>query len=168
MKKSTFYALLLAASLGTIGGLALSAYLFDDNNKHVRNIRIHASQDPVSDKLQFNNLSLYPGDKTTYEMNTFFETSGLYDAKIVFTEQEDGGLKNYVVATLTADGEIIYKGSLKQLLGTTQWFELTPQKDETVNISLVYEMPLDVQNEAQGTYATFDAELTVGRDLKKE
>ena len=101
-------------------------------------------------------------------MNEFFETSGLYDAKIVFTEQKDGGLKNYVVATLTADGEIIYKGSLNQLLGTTQWFELTPQKDETVNISLVYEMPLDVKNEAQGTYATFDAALTVGRDLKKE
>ena len=167
MKKSTFYALLLAASLGTIGGLALSAYLFDDNNKHVRNIRINASQDPVSDKLQFNNLSLYPGDQTTYTMNVFFEMSGAYDAKLVFTEKEDGKLKNYVSTTLTADGKIVYEGSLNALLGTTQWFELTPQKDETVTISLVYEMPLDVKNEAQGTYATFDAELTVGRDLKE-
>ena len=65
--------------------------------------------------------------------------------------------------TITADGAVVYQGSLQDLInnGLKVNFKGELQAKEPLVLTFHYEMPREIGNEAQGTYSDFDVHIKV-------
>ena len=72
-------------------------------------------------------------------------------------------MKHCVDVTVKSDGEVVYKGNLVELIDGKKTIEFDGElyAEDPVVITVCYEMPRNVGNEAQGTFADFDIRLKI-------
>ena len=72
-------------------------------------------------------------------------------------------MKEFVNVRVSCDGTEVFFGSLNGLFeeGSHVEFESELSGEHPVVLSVVYEMPREIGNEAQGTYADFNIHLQV-------
>lgn len=118
----------------------------------------------VKDELYIEELSMRPGSKVESVATVTCETSGGFNFLIRFKETEPSPLKEYVDVTVKVEGELLGEYSLAELLGgQTMEFIREVKTGEGFSIVLVYEMPLDVDDSAQGLEAIFNVEIEAGQ-----
>ena len=125
---------------------------------------ITVSKDGVTEEvIKVRDLKLNPTDKTEYSINLTCLASGDFDIFFDFREKKDGGMKEFVDVTVSLGDKRIYEGSLSKLLenGEVVEFEGYLEAKKPVVVTICYEMPQHIGNEAQGTYSDFDINVKV-------
>ena len=151
-------AMLLLSTMATI----LIAFIIDVHDKFDERIKVRA--DGVTESVMaVRDLHLNPTESKEYTVDLVCEASGSYHIYFDYAEETDGGMKEFVKVTVSCGETVMYEGSLKELLDTDTviYFEAILEADDPVPVTVRYEMPRDVGNEAQGTFAGFDVHIKV-------
>lgn len=110
-------------------------------------------------------LALVPGDERDYSFKLKCRDKGEYQVGLRMVEKPegDGGLKEFINVKIVLDDKVLYEGSLKEvLLGEAVIYgEPVSFSRESVDLVITYAMPIEVGNEAMGTFADFDMTLMV-------
>ncbi len=125
---------------------------------------ITVSENGVTESIKaVRDLRLNPTETKEYTVNLVCEASGDYYITLDYTEKQDGGMKSFVNITVSLGEEVVYKGPIAELLNTEKVveFEGTLEADTPLPVTICYEMPHDVGNEAQGTTADFNVKFSV-------
>ena len=124
---------------------------------------ITVSANGVTESLiKVRDLKLNPTESKEYDVNLICLASGKYNISLDYETTADGGMQEFVNVTVTVHGEAVYEGGLKALLdGEIIHFEGELFEEDPLTVTIRYEMPESVGNEAQGTFVDFDVKLTV-------
>lgn len=109
-----------------------------------------------SAETQFSVSGLHPGDSVTAEYGLSCNA-----ADVVYTvtfDGKEGGLSAYLTVSVTVSGEKLYEGSLENAIGE----KLTKAAEGGADVTIVYTLPLDADNAAQGL--TADVSITFGAE----
>ncbi len=160
MKNKSINILIVAFVLLSLLAVVLIVFIKDTREGFEENITVSA--DGVTETtLEVRDLTLVPTDKKEYSVNLVCAATGTYDVSLSYDETLDGGMKNFVNVLVTYDNKLAYDGRLVDLIDNSHIIEfeceLTAKTPVVVKIS--YEMPYEVGNEAQNTYADFDVKL---------
>ena len=162
MKNKNINMLIVALLLAGLMAVMLMFFLEDAHDRFEEDVKLES--DGITESvLSVRNLQLVPTQTSEYKVNLMCRASGDYFIYLDYNESVDGGMKSFVVVSVTCNGELIYNGSLKDLLDTdiVVEFEETLFEDEYTVIIFQYHMPYETGNEAQGTYSDFDINLTI-------
>ncbi len=162
MKNRSLNILIVALLLLACMAVVLIVFVEDVHRKFGENIAV--SSDGVTESIkEVKDLMLNPTESKEYSVNLVCEATGKYAIALEFIEKIDGGMKNFVDVTVKLGADVVYEGSLAELLdgGERIEFEGTLEDDVPLPVSVCYMMPYDVGNEAQGTSADFNVKLTV-------
>lgn len=155
---------ILIVSFILIGVFAIMLIFFVERAKETFPDNITVSSEGTTDSLiPIRNLRLSPTESKEYSVNLVCEASGSFYITLSFEELADGGMKEFINVTVRADGELLYEGTLIELLDgdVTIDFEGELHATEPLAVSITYEMPREVGNEAQGTYSDFNLHVAV-------
>ena len=119
--------------------------------------------DGVTEKtLKVPSLQLVPGSEKEYDVHVKCEATGLYQVEVFYYEKNDGGLKNFVNAVMMLGDERVHEGALLELIGGEPVkFDWTFREDEEMTLTIRYEMPDEIGNEAKNTSAGFDVKIKI-------
>ena len=134
---------------------------FDDMKKSVT-----VSADGVTQEtLEIKDLSLVPGDKVEYEISLTITASATYHLTLDFSEEKDGGLKQFVNTTIKLDEKEVSSDKLSAFLSGKKMDEkLAAEEGQVLSLKIIYDMGIEVGDEAQETYSDFDVALTIEVD----
>ena len=165
MKNRSINILIVALLLAAVMSVMLIVFIEEAHNNFEKNITVEANGVTES-VIPVRDLQLVPTEKKEYSVNLVCEASGGYFVFLDFVEKKDGGMKPFVVVTVSCDGELVYKGSLAELLDTDKIVEFvsTLEADDPSVITFEYQMPRETGNEAQGTYSDFDVKLSIKKN----
>ena len=155
---------ILIISFLLIAVMAVMLIFFLNKVKEDFSENITVSADGVTEEtLSVRDLKLVPAESKEYSVNLVCEASGNFCIYLNCEEKEDGGMKPFVEVTVKANGEAVYEGTLAELIdsGKTVEFEGELKSTEPLVVTIVYEMPREIGNEAQGTYSDFDIHLKI-------
>ena len=111
------------------------------------------------------NLYLTPGDKKEYKVGVLCEASGHYYLFLDYEEEHDGGMKHFVNVEIWCEGidEVVYEGPLTDLLDGEEIVTLDGDLNsrDPLEIKIYYQMPITTGNEAKGTSADFNINLSI-------
>lgn len=113
------------------------------------------------------NLQLYPGNSKEYKIDVLCRATGHYYLYLDYEEVFNGGMKHFVNVTVMREGMegVIYKGPLTELLDEEEnvIISLDGNLDakDPLEITIIYEMPVSIGNEAKGTSADFNINLSI-------
>ena len=164
MKNKNINMLIIALLL--LGSIAFSLIAFLTKVKEDFQENITVSESGVTEKaVKVRNLSLNPTDSREYSINLVCEASGKYLVSIEYDEKDDGGMKEFVNVTIKANDDMVYEGTLIDLIDNapTVEFEGELYAKDPVVITINYAMPYEVGNEAEGTSADFDVIVKIAK-----
>lgn len=162
MKNRSVNILIVALLLLAVMSVVLIVFVEHAHDRFKENITVSA--DGVTESVQVvRDLKLSPTETKEYSVNLVCEASGDYYISIDYTEKQDGGMKSFVNVTVSLGEEVMYEGSLIELLDADKVidFEGTLEADDPLPVTIRYEMPYDVGNEAQGTTADFKVKFSI-------
>lgn len=154
--------MIVAFLLFVVLSVILIVFLIRAHENFEKNIKV--KENGVTEAVfAVRDLALVPTESREYHINLVCEASGGYHVFLDYNEKKDGGMKHFVEVTVKVDGKTVHVGSLAELIddGKTVTFDSELYADDPVVITVVYRMPDDVGNEAQGTYADFDICLKI-------
>ena len=125
---------------------------------------ITVSENGVTEAVvEVRDLNLAPSESREYVINLVCKASGGYHITLEYEEQLDGGLKQFVNVAVRLGEETVYEGRLSKLLSGEEkiQFDGVLEEKTPLPITVIYEMPVSIGNEAQGTYADFDVRLKI-------
>lgn len=162
-KKRDLTYFLLAALVVTIAVCVfLIVHLQSKRDKGESLLNVTLSTEGVTqERLEFEALSLSPGQSREYTVNVSGGMDCPYAISLAFTQTAESTMRDFVNVKVYANGELLADSSLASLFaGETIALSHTFGKDETLGITVRYEMPESVGDEAQGTSASFDLVMT--------
>lgn len=154
--------IIVAMLLFAVLSIMLIVFLNQAHEDFKNDITVSASG--VTEKtLTVRDLKLTPTQQTEFDVGLTCAASGSYNISLDYIEQRDGGMKHFIDVVVKYNGEVVYEGNLLELLDGDEIvrFEGVLEEKEPCTITIVYEMPIDVGNEAQGTSADFDIRLRI-------
>ena len=154
--------IIVAMLLFSILSIMLIVFIDKAHEDFRNDITISASG--VTEKtLQVRDLQLSPTEQTTFDVGMTCAASGSYNISLDYIEQKDGGMKHFINVVVKCNGEVVYEGNLLALLDENEIvsFESVLEEKAPCTITITYEMPITVGNEAQGTSADFDILLRI-------
>ena len=162
MNKKTLNILIVA--LLVLGAMACMLIAFTANAREdfPESVKVKRNGE-TQEVFAVRDLKLTPSESKEYEIDLVCDASGAYDIALEYQEQHDGGMKRYVDVTVQANGETVYEGKLAKLLDGGEKIELqgTLYAQEPLVLKIIYTMPYETGNEAQGTSADFDLCLKI-------
>ena len=159
MKKKYILGIVLIAAI--IFGIILLIVQCSSDKDFVKNVTL--SENGVTrEELEFSAANLKPGDSRDYILNLKCKTDGKYAIGLAFSEEKDGGLRNYVTVTITYEDfsvaytlDELFKGRIVELDCNIS--------SDPAQIHVIFTMPSEVGNEAQGAETDFIVILTAER-----
>ena len=164
MTKSIFLRIvLIAASALIITGVLLMNWMLDTSDE--RNVIKIRLADGITEAVEFEDLSLIPGDSCEYVIVLNNERSMPYDLDIKFVETEEKTLKNFAFVKVISGNEVICDELLADAFAG-EGISLPVDFEENKNtiIKIVYYMPIEVGNEAKNAEAKFELQLTASNE----
>ena len=156
MKSKSLNILLVSFFLIGIMSVMLITFLGQAHEDFPKNITINADETTES-VYAIRNLRLTPAQQEKYVVNLVCAASGRYHIYLEYDETDDGGMKEYVIVTVQSGEQTVYQGPLTTLLdGYEVAFDGELKSDDPLPVTICYEMPYTVGNEAMGTYVDFD------------
>ena len=164
MKNRSFYILITAMVLLSIMAVLLIFFLFNADQKFEGSIMV--KENGITETLiPVRDLVLSPGVEKDYDVKLICDASGSYFVRIDFQEKADGdgGMKEFVDVIVEFDGKEVYQGRLTELIdeGFVIDTEHELKAKDPVDVTFRYIMPMEIGNEAQGTYAYFDVHIVI-------
>lgn len=158
-KRMLITVMLVTLCVSLLAGVAVNLLVLNALGQDVVKVDLKEGEPAV---IEFNELSLIPGQKIEYNLKVAEEISGAFDLELAFNEISESPLKNYVYAKVEADGEQVCNLLLAELLDESKTFSLYCENDGvgSYDIKITYYMMLDVGNEAMEAEANFDLTLT--------
>lgn len=118
-------------------------------------------EDGVTESVQFDGLSLVPGNECGYTVVLEYEEKTKCDLKLDFVETEEGTLKNFARVKVMAGDEVLYDELLATAIENDNIvLPVDFRKDKNTELKIVYYLPFEVGNEAKNTEAVFELQLT--------
>ena len=162
MKNRSVNIMIVAFLLFGIMATIMIAFIINVHENFADRIKVNA--DGVTESvMKVRDLSLVPTESREYSVDMVCEASGSYHIYLDYQESEDGGMKHFVDVTVIVSDKVVYEGSLANLLDTDEvvYFEEILEADVPVPITVRYNMPREVGNEAQKTHAGFDVRIKI-------
>ncbi|MBE5731257.1 MAG: hypothetical protein E7350_04845 [Clostridiales bacterium] len=161
MKKKSLNILIVALAVVAIFGGMLAIYVNDAKDSFAESITVDS--DGVTETVvSVNDLTLIPTQRKDYTLSLQSEIEGTFDVVLDCEETRDGGMKQFVFVTVKSGDSVVYEGGLSDLLGDTDvMFQVEIDSETAVQLTICYEMPESVGNEAQGTSADFDIHIRI-------
>lgn len=154
MKKRLMFVLMLVCVVMSFTGIVIWFVLQGESNLE-ENTVIDLNGE-TSKSLKAELAGFYPGCEREYSIVLKGDLSDDYYVELDFrSDSESGGLESYLVVTIKTDSVTIER-QLRDLLDNGK-IELGKNANE---ITIIYAMPGDVGNEAQGTSATFYVDVS--------
>ena len=108
---------MLIISFLVISAFAVMLIIFVGTAKRDFAENIKVSQNGLTeDVFTVRDLRLNPSESKEYSANLVCAASGTFAFELSYEEKTDGGLKQFVNVTITADGAVVYQGSLQDLI----------------------------------------------------
>lgn len=152
---SAFFVLAMMASM-------LIVLVMQAHNNFPKDIKVR--EDGVTeDVFSVRNLRLCPTESKAYDVDLFCEASGDYNITLSYVETKPGAMKHFVDVAIKLNGEAVYTGKLASLIDKKEIvsFDETLFANDPQTVTVVYTMPYETGNEAQGTTADFDIHLKI-------
>ena len=162
MKNRSINIMIVAFLLFCVMSTILIAFIINAHDTFDEKIKVRA--DGVTESVMtVRDLHLSPTESKEYTVDMVCEASGSYHIYLDYVELTDGGMKPFVRVTVSYGDTVAYEGTLAELIDTDAvvCFETELTADDPVPITVRYEMPREVGNEAQGTYAGFDVNIKI-------
>lgn len=162
MKNRSINMLIVALLLIAALSVTLITFLAKAKEDFPKDIRVNADGESET-ILAVRDLKLNPSESKCYEVNLYCAASGSYYISLDYEEVTNGGMKSFIDVTVKCGDVVVYKGNLGALLDADVQVQFLGELHETepVVISVCYEMPREIGNEAQSTYAEFDVCLKI-------
>lgn len=149
---------LTATAVMIIIGVGLMIWaMWNEQEVNVIDVRL---SDGASAPVEFNDLSMLPGDSTDYTIRFSSYSSDQYHVTLDFLEDEDdkasNTLKHFVKVRIDVDGKTVCDDLLKNAIdGKVIDFPVDVGKGVNTKVQVTYYLPDDVGNEAKGAKADF-------------
>ena len=132
--------------------------LYDTFNKDVMTVDLDVSE---THTVEFDNLCLVPGESCEYTISLESNMAQRCTLSLNFNEVGGRDLKRYARVRIEANGEVIEDELLATVIENG---DIVTDADFTtehsIDLKVVYYLPLDVGNEAQDAEAIFELEIT--------
>lgn len=163
LKKSLFYVLGILLSTAIIFGIVMVIVQFNANNKFTKSITL-TGDGVTQSELGFSASGLKPADSREYTLQLNGDMAGTYSVKLEFSEEKDNGLGEFINVTCFYEDNSKDEFTLNELFdGKTIEFDCEIENNSTAIVRMVFTMPREVGNEAQGTDTDFSLTLTAKR-----
>ena len=155
---------LIGASVLILIGISLMTWKLtteDDRN----NVDVYLSEG-MTETIQFENLSLVPGESCEYVVKLKGDNAKKYDLSLDFVDtDQEKTLKNFAYVKIIANEEVICDELLADVFENEK-IVLPVDFDEKKNteLKIVYYLPIEVGNEAKNAEAFFELLLTASNE----
>ena len=153
--KNNYYSFMLFLII--IFSLAIIILLISNFN-NCKNNRIGFYDDDVK-IINFNDLTLIPGHKTDYTVLINSNYSKNYIIELLFLENNNNQVNNYLYVELLIDDEVIYENTFNEVKSDTIRFSKFIKRNEPLKIKVVYYLDKNTGNEIQNE--EIDIELKI-------
>lgn len=161
MKKKQILAIVLVAVI--IFGIILYLLLTRDSKYKLFKEIVLEESSITHEELIFSANGIKPGDSRDYTLQLTAKDNGFYGIDFSFVENNDGGLRNFIVVRLEHEDDI-REYSLDELFnGLTIGFNIEVFRKTPTLINVIFIMPQEIGNEAQGAECYFIVNLTAER-----
>ena len=132
--------------------------LLISNFNNCKNNRISFYDDNVK-IINFKDLTLIPGHKTDYTILINSNYSKNYILELLFLENNNNQINNYLYVELLIDDEVIYENMFNEVKSDTIRFSKFIKRNEPLKIKVVYYLDKNTGNEIQNE--EIDIELMI-------
>lgn len=132
--------------------------LLISNFNNCKNNRISFYDDNVK-IINFKDLTLIPGHKTDYTILINSNYSKNYILELLFLENNNNLINNYLYVELLIDDEVIYENMFNEVKSDTIRFSKFIKRNEPLKIKVVYYLDKNTGNEIQNE--EIDIELMI-------
>ena len=132
--------------------------LLISNFNNCKNNRISFYDDNVK-IINFKDLTLIPGHKTDYTILINSNYSKNYILELLFIENNNNQINNYLYVELLIDDEVIYENMFNEVKSDTIRFSKFIKRNEPLKIKVVYYLDKNTGNEIQNE--EIDIELMI-------
>ena len=164
MRNGVMRAMLIAISVVILSGSILMIYMmFSLDKRDIVEVHIGESG---SEAVEFSSINIKPGDSDECVMAVSSDLSGNCNLTLDFEETKEGNLKHCLNVSVEVDGDVIYEGTLEELLkkDTKLTRQCEVKKRDSLGIKVKYNMPIEVGNEAKTTTADFLLRITLSNE----
>lgn len=159
MTRKLAYALTIIMTIVVICGIVLGVYLLKNRDDFTKNITL--GDKTVEEEIDVSLSGFYPGSSQAYSVKFGGASVEGYKVSLGFDEDGDCTLAQFIVLTITLNGEKVTEDKLDKFIGGEGCsFALSSSENGGAELKLEYSMPEDVGNEAQGTVAEFVVTVT--------
>ena len=109
--------------------------------------------------INFKDLTLIPGHKTDYTILINSNYSKNYIIELLFLENNNNQINNYLYVELLIDDEVIYENMFNEVKSDTIRFSKFIKRNEPLKIKVVYYLDKNTGNEIQNE--EIDIELMI-------
>ena len=124
------------------------------------NIEVYL-RDGKTQVIEFESLSLVPGDECGYIVVLKDEHDDQYKLELDYVQSEESTLQNFARVKFISNGVVIYDDLLANAIENDNMvLNVDFAKKKNTVIEIVYYLPIDVGNEAKNAVAVFELHLT--------
>ena len=155
---------MVAISVLMLTGVGLATWMLateDDRS----NIKVELSEGKT-ETVEFENLSLVPGESCEYLLELKGINASEYDLKLNFVDtDEEATLKYYARVKIALGEEIVCDELLADVLESDDIVLVVDlAKQKSTELKIVYYLPIEVGNEAKNAEAVFELQLTASNE----
>lgn len=151
--------LLIMGSVLVIIGVNLVGWVTSTRDE--RNVIDVQLAEGETEKIEFENLGLIPGEECEYVLSLKKGEKNSYDLNLKFTELEEKTLKQFARVKIIFKDEILHDELLADVFeGDDIVVHVDFEKEKKTELKIVYYLPIDVGNEAKNAEAIFELLLT--------
>ncbi len=148
---------LIFVGVGLIGWITST-----QDERNVINVQL---QEGTTEKVEFENLGLIPGEECEYVLSLKKGEKNSYDLKLDFVELEEKTLKQFARVKIIFNEEVLHDELLADVFdgdGLTVHVDFDGGKK--TELKIVYYLPIEVGNEAKNAEAIFELLLTTNNE----
>lgn len=162
-KSKLMQIILVVGSALIIVGVSLMGWMLTtEDDRSVIEIQL---KDGKTQSVEFEDLSLVPGEECEYTVKLERSDADQYDLKLDFVETEEKSLKNYARVKILANGEVVCDELLAAVFENEDIvLPVDFSEGRNTELKIVYYLPLDVGNEAKNAEAIFELLLTASNE----
>ena len=162
-KSKLMQIILIVGSILIIVGVSLMTWMLaTEDDRNVIRVQIDEGE---SKPVNFEALTMVPGDECEYSVKLVKGGTNKFDLKFDFVETGDGTLKNYARVKIIVRDNVVYDDLLVNTLENKNiLLSVDFGEDKNTEFQIVYYLPIDVGNEAKNAEALFGLMLTASNE----